>query len=124
MAARHIHISPEDAASRGLQDGLIVAARHIHISPEHAAERGLHDGEFVDVHVGDGERGLVFSRTRIRVQDDAYTEMHIDTDEANAAGISVQGEGALARTHAATPMHHHTSVRGGSAVEVPQDRDE
>lgn len=98
-------------------DGLIIAARHIHVSPEDAEERGLHDGTFVDVHVGDGERGLIFSRTLVRVQKGAYTEMHIDTDEANAAGISVQGEGELAREHAATPVPRPDEVRE-SAAEV------
>jgi acetate kinase len=45
--------------------------------------------------VSNGVRDLVFDRTLVRVQPGAFTEMHIDTDEANAAGLGVEGEGAL-----------------------------
>ena len=76
-------------------DGLIVAARHIHINREEAKRSGLADGMLVDVHIGDEERGLVFGKTLIRVSAEAVTEMHIDTDEANAADIRVNGEGSL-----------------------------
>ncbi len=76
-------------------DGLIVAARHIHINPDDARRMGLADGMLVDVHIGDEERGLVFGKTLIRVGADFVTEMHIDTDEANAADIRVNGEGSL-----------------------------
>ncbi|WP_455273558.1 phosphate propanoyltransferase [Rhizobium herbae] len=76
-------------------DGLIVAARHIHTNPDDAGRLGLVDGALVDVHIGDKERGLVFGKTLIRVSANAATEMHIDTDEANAADIRVNGEGSL-----------------------------
>jgi len=76
-------------------DGLIVAARHIHTNPQDARRMGLADGMVVDVHIGDEERGLVFGKTLIRVGANSVTEMHIDTDEANAADIRVNGEGSL-----------------------------
>ena len=76
-------------------DGLIIAARHIHISPEDAARYGVENGQEVDVRIAGTGRGMTFSRVLIRVQPGAFTEMHIDTDEANAAGISAGAEGAL-----------------------------
>lgn len=76
-------------------DGLIVAARHIHMSPEDARSSGLSDGDYVDVRLDEGERHTVFANTLIRVKDGYVTEMHIDTDEANAAGISLQTSGEL-----------------------------
>ena len=76
-------------------DGLIVAARHIHMSPEDAQLSGLSDGDYVDVRLDEGERHTVFSNTLIRVKNGYVTEMHIDTDEANAAGISFQTSGEL-----------------------------
>jgi len=76
-------------------DGLIVAARHIHTNPDDAGRMGLADGMLVDVQIGDEERGLVFGKTLIRVGANSVTEMHIDTDEANAADIRVNGEGSL-----------------------------
>ncbi|MFN4100388.1 MAG: PduL/EutD family phosphate acyltransferase, partial [Pararhodobacter sp.] len=68
-------------------DGLIVAARHVHMNPVDAEAMGLEDGQVVSVRIGKGERALTFGHTLIRVQPEAFTEMHIDTDEANAAGI-------------------------------------
>ncbi len=76
-------------------DGLIVAARHIHINPGDAVALGLHDGQLVDVRIEGTPRELTFGRTLIRVQPGAFTEMHIDTDEGNAAGIVPGTEGAL-----------------------------
>ena len=75
-------------------DGLIVAARHIHLNTLDAEKWGLHNGDRVDVRLSAGERAVVFANTLIRVKDSYVTEMHIDTDEANAAGISgrVMGE--------------------------------
>jgi acetate kinase len=85
-------------------DGLIIAARHIHTNPDDARRLGLTDGMLVDVHIGDEERGLVFGKTLIRVGANSVTEMHIDTDEANAADIRVQGEGALVPGVVASPV--------------------
>jgi acetate kinase len=76
-------------------EGLIIAARHIHMHPDDAARWGLSDGEEVEVRVKGTGRGLSFSRTIVRVQPNAFTEMHIDTDEANAAGIVAGAEGEL-----------------------------
>ena len=76
-------------------DGLIIAARHIHTNPDDAAALGLHDGQIVAVRVGGEDRGLTFARTLVRVRPGAFTEMHVDTDEANAAGIGAGGEGEL-----------------------------
>jgi acetate kinase len=70
-------------------DGLIIAARHVHMNPDDAERLGLENGELVDVRVGDEERGLTFERTLVRVSAGTFTEMHIDTDEANAAGVAV-----------------------------------
>ncbi len=80
-------------------NGLIIAARHIHMSPEDATTMGLKDGDYVDVKLGDGGRSIAFSNTLIRVKPGYVTEMHIDTDEANAAGITFSSKGELIRNH-------------------------
>ncbi|MCC5988036.1 MAG: acetate/propionate family kinase [Pararhodobacter sp.] len=85
-------------------DGLIVAARHIHTNPEEAVAMGLADGQLVDVRIDGSERGLTFTRVLVRVQDGAFTEMHIDTDEANAAGIGPDCEGEVVPGLAAHPV--------------------
>jgi acetate kinase len=76
-------------------NGLIIAARHIHMSPEDAAKMGVKNGDYVDVKLGDGDRSVSFSNTLIRVKEGYVTEMHIDTDEANAAGIAFSTKGEL-----------------------------
>jgi acetate kinase len=76
-------------------NGLIIAARHIHMSPQDAAKMGLKNGDYVDVKLGDGDRSVSFANTLIRVKEGYVTEMHIDTDEANAAGIAFSTKGEL-----------------------------
>ena len=68
------------------QEGCIVAARHIHMSPEDAKKAGVHDGDYVNVKA-DNERGTTFHQVKIRVDESFTLEMHIDTDEANASEI-------------------------------------
>lgn len=69
-----------------LKEGCIVAKRHIHMSPKDAADAGVADGQIVSVRV-DNERGTIFNNVLIRVHPTFTLEMHIDTDEANAAKI-------------------------------------
>lgn len=69
-----------------LDEGCIVAARHIHMCPKDALAAGLKDHDFVSVRMGN-ERGVVLDRVKIRVDESFTTEMHIDTDEANAAQV-------------------------------------
>ena len=68
------------------KEGCIVAARHIHMSPADAAACGVNDGDYVSVKV-ENERGTTFNNVKIRVDESFTLEMHIDTDEANAAAI-------------------------------------
>lgn len=69
-----------------LNEGCIIAKRHIHMAPKDAMAAGVHDGDIVSVK-SDNERGTVFNHVQIRVDDSFTLEMHIDTDEANAARI-------------------------------------
>lgn len=75
-----------------LKEGCIVAARHIHMTPDDAAEKGLKDGDRVSVRMGN-ERGAVLDNVKIRVDPSFSLEMHIDTDEANACSVR-QGDTA------------------------------
>ncbi|MCL6614691.1 MAG: phosphate propanoyltransferase, partial [Firmicutes bacterium] len=77
-----------------LAEGLIIARRHIHMAPADAEEFGVADGESVHVLAG-GERGLVFAEVLVRVKKDFALELHLDTDEANAAGVKNGDSAAL-----------------------------
>lgn len=69
-----------------LNEGVIIANRHIHLSPDGAAENGVKDGDRVDVRI-DGEKPTLFYDVQVRVREDFHSEMHIDTDDANCAGL-------------------------------------
>jgi len=69
-----------------LKEGVILAATHIHMSPDDAAKLKLKNGDRVQVLV-DGERDIIFTEVLVRVDRSFITEMHVDTDEANAAVI-------------------------------------
>ena len=78
-----------------LQDGLICAWRHIHMTPEDAIIFGVQDRDIVEVKVAQGERSLTFGNVLIRVSPKYVLEMHIDTDEGNAAEIQRGATGVL-----------------------------
>ena len=69
-----------------LKQGVIIANRHIHLTPEYAKKHGIADGDYVDVEV-EGIKPTRFYDVQVRVRDDFNIEMHIDTDDANSAGL-------------------------------------
>ncbi len=69
-----------------LAQGVIVAARHLHLSSEEAGWFGLKTGDAVSIKKG-GERPLVFCNVVVRAGDGHSLEAHIDFDEANASGM-------------------------------------
>ncbi|MFT8887367.1 MAG: phosphate propanoyltransferase [Ethanoligenens sp.] len=70
-----------------LKEGAIAAKRHLHLSPADATRFLLRDRQTVSVRV-DGPRALVFDEVLVRVSAAFHTVMHIDVDEANAAGLT------------------------------------
>jgi len=66
-----------------LNEGCIISNRHIHITPSQMEELGLNDVEEVCLKV-DGIRGGILEHVRLKVDENAYFEAHLDTDDANA----------------------------------------
>lgn len=69
----------------GLEEGVIVAARHIHMTPDDAVRLGVCDGDRVCVRL-DTERPVILEDVLIRVHASFRLAMHIDPDEGNSAG--------------------------------------
>jgi putative phosphotransacetylase len=77
-----------------LSEGLIIAQNHIHMSPSDAETYKVENGQYVQVKV-QGKRPLLFDQVLIRVSPRYQLEMHIDTDEANAALCATGDKGIL-----------------------------
>ncbi|HID09843.1 MAG TPA: phosphate propanoyltransferase [Candidatus Latescibacteria bacterium] len=70
-----------------LKEGAIRADRHVHMSLEDAERWSFEDGEIIQVRAM-GDKEVIFGRVRVRVSPDFKTELHLDTDDANAADLS------------------------------------
>lgn len=97
-----------------LEEGLICARRHIHMHPDDAKRYGVAHNEEVAVAITGGPRDLVFGDVLVRVSPAYQLEMHIDTDEANAAELCKESEATMAYTevHGAKAMlqSKHTNI--------------
>lgn len=69
-----------------LNEGCIIANRHIHMTPADAEKYGIKDNDIVDVEIQNAKPTRYYN-VQVRVHKEFNTEMHIDTDDANAAGI-------------------------------------
>ena len=78
-----------------LAEGVMVAKRHLHIIPEDAEKVGIVDKQIIKLSVKSEERSIIFDDVIARVSSKAATAVHLDTDEANAAGISGTVEGEI-----------------------------
>ncbi len=77
-----------------LDKGVICAKRHIHMSTDDALKFGLRDKDVVRVRK-EGGRGLIFGDVLIRVDQNFRLDMHLDTDEGNAAEIKTGDTGYI-----------------------------
>jgi putative phosphotransacetylase len=69
-----------------LIEGAIRATRHIHMTEADGERFGLTDGQNVRIRAG-GQAGLTFDHVVVRVSDRYALDFHLDTDDANAAGL-------------------------------------
>ncbi len=81
-----LFIASEKAVIRAAES-VIIAKRHIHMRPIDAERFGVSDKQGVNVRMF-GQRPLVFEDVLVRVSESYSLAMHIDFDEANAAGFT------------------------------------
>lgn len=65
-----------------LEKGLIIAERHVHMTEEQARELGLQNKQKVLVQI-DGEKAGTIE-AYVKISANAFFEIHLDTDDANA----------------------------------------
>jgi len=81
-----LFIASEKAVIRA-EESVIIAKRHVHMRPMDAERFGVSDSQGVNIRIF-GQRPLVFEDVLVRVSDSYSLAMHIDFDEANAAGCT------------------------------------
>jgi putative phosphotransacetylase len=74
--------------------GVIIASRHIHLHSSDAKIYGIKDNDHLNVELGEG-RACIFHHVIARISDEFQIEMHIDADEANAAGVKTGDYGKI-----------------------------
>jgi acetate kinase len=70
-----------------INHGVILAQRHVHMHTSDAQSFGVRDKDVIAVRV-EGDREVVFGDVLVRVSEQYALDMHLDTDEANAAGLT------------------------------------
>lgn len=78
-------LGPKDEVE--LTEGVIIAKRHLHISSAQAQEFGLKNNQNIRIRIP-GERGGILNNVIVRSGENFHLSLHLDTDEANALGIS------------------------------------
>lgn len=89
----------------------IIAHRHIHLSDEEAKNLNLKEGELVSVKVK-GARPVTFHEVLIRIDPSFVLNLHLDTDEANAAGIEGGGYGEIGKEEIGNWLGNWKSEKG------------
>jgi len=92
-AARVTLVGPKGKA---VSPCAIIAFRHLHLSTAEGKKMGLKKNQMVSVIVGQ-ERKLTFHNVIVRCGERHKLSVHLDTDEANAAGLKSCGYGQLIR---------------------------
>lgn len=72
----------------------MVAKRHFHVNPALATKLKLKDNDRVAIKIL-GERAAVLENIIVRISDNFVNNIHLDTDEGNACGISGKANGEL-----------------------------
>lgn len=90
-------VNPLNGKTVELAEGCIIAKRHIHMTPEDAAAFNVKNGDIVKVLITGTGRETVFGDTVIRVSPSFHLDMHIDTDESNAAWAGGEVYGTLVK---------------------------
>lgn len=68
-----------------LKEGVIRAARHVHMSHRHCDHFGIQNKDFMKLRIESPQCTLVLEDLLVRADNTSKLEVHLDTDEGNAA---------------------------------------
>jgi len=80
-----------------LPEGGIRAMRHLHTNPQDAERLGVKQGQKVRIKTL-GKMSVILNNVVVRIKEGLKLEMHVDTDEANAAGITPENNKGILLT--------------------------
>jgi putative phosphotransacetylase len=80
-----------------LDHGVIRTLRHIHLATAEAARHGLKDRDLIDVIKEGARPHTLFCDVLVRVSSGCKTELHLDPDESDAAGLRTGAYVAIKR---------------------------
>jgi putative phosphotransacetylase len=69
-----------------LKEGVIRAERHVHMNLEHAKHYGVKNGDRMSLRI-ESSCSIVFRDLLVRADETSKLEVHLDTDEGNAADL-------------------------------------
>jgi propanediol utilization protein len=70
-----------------LKEGVIRAARHVHMSEQDAEHYGVQSGDFMKLRVESPQCSVTFEDLKVRAEKGIKLEVHLDTDEGNACNL-------------------------------------
>jgi putative phosphotransacetylase len=103
-----------------LGQGVIVAARHVHMSAEQASAYGVKDGDVISLRVPSPRRGIIGGIV-VRSGKGHDLEVHLDTDEANGNGILCGTIFEMIKTQEGIYPPAAKKIPGGQAAEKALD---
>jgi len=70
-----------------LTQGVIRAERHVHMNDRDAAHYGVRKGERINLRINSASCSSVYEQLLVRADATSKLEVHLDTDEGNAADL-------------------------------------
>jgi putative phosphotransacetylase len=79
------------AGSLALREGAIIANRHLHMTTKDSALFGVGPGDLVKIRLP-GVKSALYENVLVRTNDAWKLQLHLDTDDANAAHVTCNQE--------------------------------
>lgn len=93
------------AGSVELKQGVIRAMRHVHMGPNDLARYGVRNGDLMNLRIESKGCTSIYENLVVRAGENIKLEVHLDTDEGNAADVDHATKVDLVKPHACGCEH-------------------